>query len=125
MAARPAERKTALGGWRGWYTIYEFRRDTVLHYSVGSRWLRGWRILRLAALKQVTLCTEALSRWLWDDMEGLRRAIQPESLPDLPSGRCPLRPWERKVLRALIEILVWTRPIGRQLGRWRHGESRG
>lgn len=120
MARRPSDRKAILGGWRGLYTIFEFRRDTALNFCEGGIARKQWLVFRLKLLKQVALWREALARWFWGDMEGMQNALRPELMPSLPSGRPPLCGAEKAILRGLFMILRWTRPLGRRIGNWRH-----
>ena len=121
LAARPAGSSKNLGGWRALYTLSEFRRDTAAHVLEAGGARKLWLGFRLGSRKQFALWREAVSRWLWDDPEGLREALRPDVIPRLPSGRPPLSGPERTALSCIILVLQATRPLGSILGRWWHG----
>lgn len=119
VVARAHERKRALGSYVGLYTLYEFRKDTIRRFWETAWVVRRWNLWRLSLLKARALMAESLSAWSRGAAEDLKLAQAWDSMPALPAGCSPLKPWGRRLLTLWIMALCLTLPVGRGLGRLR------
>lgn len=119
LSPRPRESAQHVGGWRGIYTIFEFRRDTTLRLWQASWLQRRWNLCRFSWLKVRALILDSLSLWLRGDREGLELALAWDRVPPLPTGSPPLPLLGKHALRLWIGILRTLSPVGVALGRWR------
>lgn len=119
MRSRPAERHHVLGGWKGIYTLHEFRTDTARRFLRRGSWGRRVNVLRLVLLHYKSLWRESVVLWLRGDRARLKDALNTEAIPTLPTRRRLLTPTERCVLRAWLSLLAASRTLGHAIGNQR------
>lgn len=122
MRVRPEERRHILGGWKGLYTIYEFRRDTTDRYFKEMPVFRVVNKVRLTLRQYYALLFESMFLWSRGDREHLGKALD---FRTLSGGRKVLNPVSRGFAGLWILVLSATSGLGRVLGEMRRARKRG
>jgi len=119
LRERPAEREQVLGGWKGLYTIYEFREDTTKRYYRGNKVSKSLNLLRLRFLRYGAIGKYSVSLWLKGRKDVLGNALNLDGLPCLPTRRYPMNKFEMFLASILVRLLIETIGLGIRFGRWR------
>jgi GT2 family glycosyltransferase len=113
MRVRPDERRHVLGGWKGLYTLYEFRRETTDRYFGKHTVFRVVNKWRLTLLQYRALVIESLYLWLRGDRVHLSKGLD---FKTLRHDRKVLNPISRGLGRLWIGALSVTARFGEALG---------
>ena len=117
--SRPQERVSSLGGWRGMYNNFAFRKDTSRRF-----WKTTWRRetynqMRLAFLEMFALWRHAVGLCIRGRRDALLTALANESRCPIPFGVRPMGRIRWALFSGGVHVLAWFSPLGVALDRLR------
>ena len=116
MRLRPYERNQVIGSWRILYTLHEFRTEATKKYLQEGLWYKQFNVIRLRLLRNYYLWGESVSLWLHGEEQQLKKALQFDTIPQLPTRRPFLNLVEALALRLWVLLLGSTKAFGKRFG---------
>jgi glycosyltransferase involved in cell wall biosynthesis len=117
--SRPQERSSSLGGWRGIYNNFAFRKDTSRRFWKVTWRKKAYNQLRLAAVEMLTAWELAMSLFIRGRGDVLLMAVAKRTRCPMPFGARPMGRIRWVLFTGGVYVLAWLSPLGKALGRLR------
>lgn len=117
MRARPYERRSIMGSWKGIHTVYELRQDITEKDLCEKSSFKIANKARLTLSLYKALLIESLVLWSYGEKENLKDALE---IKAIRHGKKILNPFSRLIAYIWIGLLSTTSGFGYMLGlAWR------